>query len=415
MKRPTKKQVGFPQFHSPNNNKGGKENFLKMKLLGLIKKRGSIGEKEPSQENSSSKSLYHAAVRWWLIAGLVLVFGQIVIGGITRLTESGLSITEWKPLSGAVYPSSAAEWQVEFEKYQDSPQYEMIFADISMEEFQFIYFWEWFHRQWARMMGLVFAVGFAIFSYKGWLDKALNKRLGVVVLLAALAASFGWIMVASGLIERPWVNAYKLTMHLSIALCVFAYLLWTTFKVWKPYVEGFPQQKLKSGVRLLLFVLVIQLILGGIMSGAKAALVYPTWPDMGGSFIPEVLLKSSNWTVENFVEYDAGPFLSALVQFLHRMTAYSLIIIGLWVIYRSFNQSISPSYRRANILLISMLAIQVLLGIATIVKSVGEVPVDLGVAHQAGAIFLLTFVLYLAYHLWPGQPLKTVEKSVDNG
>ncbi|PHI20579.1 heme A synthase [Lewinellaceae bacterium SD302] len=365
--------------------------------------------------NARQGGTYHAAVRWWLVAGLILVLGQVVIGGITRLTESGLSITEWKPLSGAVYPGSEAEWQLEFDKYQDSPQYEMIFADISMEDFKFIYFWEWFHRQWARMMGLVFAIGFAFFSYKGWLNKALNKRLGVVVLLAALAASFGWIMVASGLIERPWVNAYKLTMHLSIAFCVFAYLLWTTFKVWQPNIAGFPHQKLKSPVRVLLIVLVIQLILGGIMSGAKAALVYPDWPDMAGSFLPDVLLKSSNWTVENFVEYDQGPFLSALVQFLHRMTAYSLIIIGLWVSIRSFSQSISNSFRWANILLISMLGIQVILGIATVINSVGEVPVDLGVAHQGGAVFLLGFALYAAYHLWPGQPLRPVEKVVDNG
>lgn len=365
--------------------------------------------------NSRKGNTYHAAVRWWLIAGLVLVLGQVVIGGITRLTESGLSITEWKPITGAVYPTSEAAWAEEFDKYKASPQYEIIFADISMDDFKFIYFWEWFHRQWARMMGLVFAIGFVFFSYKGWLDKALNKRLGIVVLLAALAASFGWIMVASGLIERPWVNAYKLTMHLAIALCVFSYLLWTTFKVCFPDLTGFPQQKLKSPIRLLLIVLVLQLLLGGVMSGTKAALSYPSWPDMGGAFIPDLLLKSDYWTVENFVEYDKGPFLTTLVQFLHRMTAYSLIIIGLYVVWISFKQTISARFRSANWMLITMLTIQVILGILTLLTSIGEVPVGLGVAHQTGAIFLLGICLYMAYLVWPGKVLRPVDKSVENG
>lgn len=372
------------------------------------------GKIEPFANERSGRT-YHPAVRFWLIAGLVLVLGQVVIGGITRLTESGLSITEWKPLAGAVYPSSEAEWTVEFEKYQNSPQYELIFADISMDDFKFIYFWEWFHRQWARMMGLVFAIGFIFFSYKGWLDRALNKRLGVVVLLAALAASFGWIMVASGLIERPWVNAYKLTVHLSIALCVFSYLLWTTFKVWRPNVCGFPQQKLKSSLRVFMVVLVIQLLLGGIMSGAKAALFYPEWPDMAGSFVPDVLLKTNSWTVENFVNYDKGPFLSALVQFCHRMTAYALVFIGLWIFWTRRKQFVSKAFATGSVLLISMLGIQVLLGIATLVSSLGEVPVGLGVAHQTGAIFLLGITLFLAYQLWPGKPLRPVGKAVENG
>lgn len=376
--------------------------------------RGKNSQTEPYLNERRGHS-YHPAVRFWLIAGLVLVLGQVVIGGITRLTESGLSITEWKPLAGAVYPSSEAEWTVEFEKYQNSPQYELIFADISMNDFKFIYFWEWFHRQWARMMGLVFAVGFVFFSYKGWLDRALNKRLGIVVLLAALAASFGWIMVASGLIERPWVNAYKLTVHLSIALCVFSYLLWTTFKVWQPNVSGFPQKKLKRGMSVFLTVLVIQLLLGGIMSGAKAALFYPEWPDMAGSFVPDVLLKSDAWTLKNFVEYDKGPFLSALVQFCHRMTAYALIFLGLWVFFIRKKQYVSKAFATATILLISMLGIQVVLGIATLVSSLGEVPVGLGVAHQTGAIFLLGIALFLAYQLWPGRPLRPVGKVVENG
>lgn len=373
-----------------------------------------IAEISKNTAPSAALGRFHPAVRWWLLAGIILIVGQVVIGGITRLTESGLSITEWKPISGAVYPRGEAAWQAEFEKYQASPQYAMIFADISMEDFKFIYFWEWFHRQWARMMGLVFAVGFAFFYYKGYFNKALMKRLGVVVLLAAITASFGWIMVASGLIERPWVNAYKLTMHLSLALLTFGYLVWTSLKVWMPQVDSFPHDRLKTPLILLFSVLIFQILLGGVMSGAKFALAYPTWPDMAGVFLPEVLTNGSAWTVENFVQYDKNPLLPALVQFLHRMTAYSLIFIVLWLSYRSFSGAVGPQFKRANYLLISLLIIQVLLGIATLVSSIGQVPVDLGVAHQAGAIALLFSTLYCMYLLWPGKPLISVEKPVDN-
>ncbi len=373
-----------------------------------------IAKKSKNTDTLAPAASFHPAVRWWLLAGIILIVGQVVIGGITRLTESGLSITEWKPLSGAVYPRGEAAWQAEFEKYQASPQYAMIFADISMEDFKFIYFWEWFHRQWARMMGLVFAIGFAFFYYKGYFNSALMKRLGGVVLLAGITASFGWIMVASGLIERPWVNAYKLTMHLSLALLTFGYLVWTSLKVWMPQVDSFPHDRLKNPLILLFSVLIFQILLGGVMSGAKFALAYPTWPDMAGVFLPGVLTNSSAWMVENFVQYDKNPFLPALVQFLHRMTAYGLIFIVLWLSYRSFSGAVSPQFKRSNYLLISLLIIQVLLGIATLVSSIGQVPVGLGVAHQAGAIALLFSTLYCMYLLWPGKPLISVEKPVDN-
>ena len=364
--------------------------------------------------NSRQGGAWPKAVRYWLLLGLIMLLGQVVIGGITRLTESGLSITEWEPITGAIYPSSEAEWQEEFAKYQASPQYEKIFAGMSMEDFQFIYFWEWFHRQWARIMGLVFVIGFVYFSYKGYFNRRAYRWLGTIVLLAALAASFGWIMVASGLEDRPWVNAYKLTMHLSVALTAFSALLWFSFKVWQPKLTGFPHQSLKKPTIVLTTVVLVQIILGGIMSGARAALAFPTWPDMGGRFIPEVLTRGEMWTVENLVEYERTAFQPALVQFSHRMTAYLLVIIGLWYVFRALKQLVSPYYRRAVYLLISVLSVQVLLGILTLINSQGEVPVALGVAHQAMAVILLTVVLYLNYSIWPGPSLQTVDNSVEN-
>ncbi len=370
--------------------------------------------KETDFTTARPRRRYPRAVRWWLIVGLVMVVGQIVIGGITRLTESGLSITEWKPLSGAMPPLNEADWQLEFEKYQDSPQYEQIFADISMGDFKFIYFWEWFHRQWARFMGLVFVVGFVVFWRRGYLDPPLMRRLGVVVLLAALAASFGWIMVASGLIDRPWVNAYKLTAHLALGITLFSYLLWITLKVNRPRVRTYPQSvadKLRWPLNILLGV---QLLLGGVMSGAKAALPYPTWPDMNGKFIPSVLRDGSAWTVENLVYYEQSFFQPALFQFLHRMTAYALAVMVLYFAYRCWASLRTREVTRANVLLVSLLIIQVGLGIATVVNSIGQVPVGLGVAHQFTAIALVGTVVYLNYLIRPGRPLHPVEKAVEN-
>lgn len=372
-----------------------------------------VSEKILDKKQKSKPAGYHRAVKIWLIVGLIMVVGQIVIGGITRLTESGLSITEWKPLSGAMPPLNAADWQEEYEKYAASPQFEKIFADISMDDFKFIYFWEWFHRQWARFMGMVFIVGFLIFWRKGWFNPPLMRRLGVVVLLAAIAASFGWIMVASGLHDRPWVNAYKLTLHLSLGITLFSYLLWITLKVVQPISHSSPHNGVDKWRWPLNIVLALQLILGGIMSGARTAIVYPEWPLMKGEFVPSVIQDAKMWTVENMVEYEQSFFQPALIQFLHRMTAYALIIIVLAYLYQAFTKVKSPLLVKTNTLLIILLITQIILGIATVMSSAGQVPVGLGVAHQFGAIALAGVVVYLNYLFRPGKMLIAVDKTVE--
>lgn len=342
---------------------------------------------------------YPKAIRIWLAIGVFMVFMQVVIGGITRLTGSGLSITKWEIVTGTLPPLNAAQWEEAFELYKETPQYQKINEGMSIGEFQFIYFWEYFHRLWARTMGFVFAIPFFFFLLKGWLDKMLKRRLLVVVLLAALVASFGWIMVASGLVDRPWVNAYKLTMHLSLALILFSYLLWTFFKVYRPFPQVINSNLLRKGALLLIVVLAVQIVLGGIMSGMKAALFYPTWPDLNGEWIPSILLDPTAWSVENFVNYDKTPFMSALIQILHRTTAYILFFIGLWYTYKALKASTTTSFRMGIYLFVGMLITQVVLGILTVVNSKGKVPVDLGVYHQAGALLLLGLVLYLNYLL----------------
>jgi cytochrome c oxidase assembly protein subunit 15 len=357
---------------------------------------------------------YRPAVKWWLAIGVIMIVGQVVIGGITRLTGSGLSITEWEIVTGTLPPLSAEAWQAEFDAYKATPQYAKINAGMSMSDFKFIYFWEYFHRLWARTMGLVFIIPFLIFWRRGWLDRPLMRRLGITVILAAVVASFGWIMVASGLIDRPWVNAYKLTLHLSLGCTLFAYLLWTTFQVFEPNPRVYPQSVWKRWGIGLTVLTALQIMLGGVMAGAKAGLFYPTWPDMNGRFVPDVLRDGRMWTVENLVNYDATLFLPALVQFVHRMTAYALLIMGLYFAWKLLRGAITRNTRIATYLLISVLTVQVLLGIITVINSVGTIPVTWGVLHQATALVLLAVFLYLDYQLLGKGKPANVENFVEN-
>ena len=349
---------------------------------------------------------YPRAVRYWLLAGLALIFVQVVVGGITRLTGSGLSITKWEIVTGTLPPLSEAQWLEEFALYRATPQYEKMNAGMPLEDFKFIYFWEYFHRLWARMMGLAFVVPLGYFLARGYIDRALGKRLGLVFAAAALTASFGWIMVASGLIDRPLVNAYKLSMHLAVAFATFGILLWTTFFAFdrgrEPALSEVDRAKPSSGFRSLIYwtagVLAFQILLGGMMSGMRAALFYPTWPDLNGEAVPAVLFDAANWTWANVVDYDAHPFMAALVQVLHRTTAYvvtALVAALAWVGLRADGPgAVSPRWRTALRLIVGLTAVQVALGIATVVLSVGEIPVLWGVLHQAGALLLMAAMMW---------------------
>lgn len=347
----------------------------------------------------TSNFVYPPAVKIWLMIGVFMVFMQVVIGGVTRLTGSGLSITKWEIVMGAVPPLNEAQWEDAFIEYKKTPQYEKINAGMSIRDFKFIYFWEFFHRNWARFMGFVFLIPFLFFYFKGWIDRPLLRRLGVVVLLAALAASFGWIMVASGLVNRPWVNAYKLTLHLSIALAVYGTLFWTLLTTFTHYPQVIHSNLLKKWGLWIAILLGVQIVLGGIMSGMKAGLFYPSWPQMNGEWIPSVVLHAREWNSLNFIHYDRGPFMAALIQLMHRSLAYLLTITVLWYFYKAMTNAPQGPFRRALPLLPAMILIQVLLGVFTLLYSKGTIPVGLGVFHQAGALVLLSILLFLNYHL----------------
>jgi len=355
-------------------------------------------------------------VSLWLIAGLVLLFVQVNIGGITRLTDSGLSITEWEVIEGTLPPLSEGAWEEAFDKYKThaKKQFENIHGgeDMTMSEFKVIYFWEWFHRFWARAIAFIFLVPFIYFVYKKYLPTWLIKRLGIVVAGAAMAAVFGIIMVNSGLDEdmRTWVSAYKLLGHLSIAFFTFGYLFWTWLKVEYPnYQVGTHTEslidRLKPLLKAIIVVLLLQIGFGALVAGMRASLVHPYFSMFinGDQFWAMLMAQEEGTLVDTIVDYEKSQSIKAWVQLLHRITAYILTGLILWFMYRTksidgFPQSYPHAYKGA-IAMCVMLLVQVLLGILTIVNSIGKIPLTLGVLHQAGALLLLTFVLFSTFHI----------------
>jgi cytochrome c oxidase assembly protein subunit 15 len=352
------------------------------------------------------QATYNKWVSIWLLVGLVMLVGQIFIGGVTRLTGSGLSITKWEIVTGTLPPMNEGEWEEEFNKYQETPQYKLVNKGMTISAFKYIYFWEYFHRLWARLIGFVFFIPWCYFMLRGWVTKRLNKGLAVVIGFAVLTASFGWIMVASGLVERPWVNAYKLSIHLLLGFSVFI----TLYAVWYRYIYGYKyvvakNANLRRWSGVLFGLVLVQVILGGMMSGMKAGLSYPTWPKMNGEWIPGVLFQGDYWTLSNFINYDDTIFMVAWVQLFHRVVAYIILIYSVLFIYRMKKESVNLVI---NMVLVSVLISQIILGILTLVAFKQGVPVTLGSAHQLGALALSTIAYHYHFILFRKQELREV-------
>lgn len=329
----------------------------------------------------------------WLLIGVIMVFFQILLGGITRLTGSGLSITRWDIVMGALPPMNEVQWNHAFNLYKETPQYQKINTGMSLSSFKNIFFWEYIHRLWARAMGFVFLIPFCYFLIRRSLSKSTLLRLGLVILFAMLAAVFGWIMVASGLIERPWVNAYNLTVHLVLGITLFLAL----FNAWiseSDFSKTIIARNQKNWLLCLFLLVTLQVILGGTVSGMKSALNYPTWPKMQQEWVPSILFEKSHWSIDDFLLYDRSGFMSALVQFLHRNTAYLIAILGIIFLLQWIRRNPKQTYWMVYTLL-GIIVVQVLLGILTLIGSIGSIPVFFGAAHQAIGILLLTFLFYL--------------------
>ncbi len=328
-------------------------------------------------------------VGYWLLLGAAMIAVQVILGGITRLTGSGLSITEWNALMGWMPPLNETDWQQLFNKYKATSQFQLINSNMDLSGFKHIFFWEYFHRLWARGIGAVFMIAFVFFIYKKWLSKKLIPHLATLFLLGGLQGFIGWAMVSTGLKDRAWVTPFSLTLHLLLATLTFSYLIWiytTSFQQKNSLVIA--PQKIKLLNCIILFVL-LQMMFGGLMAGSHAALHYPTFPTMNGKYFPENIYNNQISLFENFIQN------VTFIQFFHRNLAYFITMFILIFWWKNKNEISLESFQW----LPYMITIQVLLGVITVVLSKVKIPVSFGVAHQFGALTLLTLLLLTRFRL----------------
>ena len=321
----------------------------------------------------------------WLIAALVLA--MITVGGATRLTDSGLSITEWQPILGTIPPLTEAHWQEALEKYRQIPQYQLINKGMSLEEFKFIYWWEWGHRFLGRIIGLAFALPLAVFWFMGALRPGYPMKLLGVLALGGLQGVIGWYMVKSGLVDRVDVSQYRLALHLTVAFVILALVVWLARNLAFP--ESGPRSKGTQAsllAPLIVAAMFLQVMLGAFVAGLQGGLVYNTWPSMNGAFLPYDLWVIEPWYLNPFEN-------PVMAQFNHRLVAYAIAAmtaIELWRVLR--NGAPRPVAQSAILLMAGVLA-QAALGIWTLLAAV---PIGLGIAHQAvAAVVLIVAVRHL--------------------
>lgn len=331
----------------------------------------------------------------WLLAILAMTAAIVMVGGLTRLTESGLSITEWKPVTGVVPPLSEADWEAELEKYRSTTQYQVLNKGMSVAEFKLIYWWEWGHRVLARTIGMVALIGLAIFWWQGRLKGAMLRRGAVLVLLVGAQGALGWFMVVSGLVGRTEVSQYRLAAHLGLAFIIFAWTMLMLLDLKRPR-EGRAEQPGLTLARITLGAVFLQVLLGGLVAGLDAGLTYNTWPLMDGSLVPDGLFLHQPWWL-NFGDN------VTMVQFQHRMTAYAVATLAvLCVIVAGRTGAGKPSAG----LLGSVTVGQILLGVLTLLAGAGgEQPILLGAAHQFGALVLFAAAI-AHWHALTGKPVR---------
>ena len=323
-------------------------------------------------------------VRTWLFALAGLVFMMVVVGGATRLTGSGLSITEWNPIMGAIPPLTDQAWLDAFEKYKSIPQYKLVNAGMALGDFKFIFWWEWSHRQLGRAMGLVFALGFVGLLATGHLKGRLALKVLGIGLLGGLQGGIGWVMVKSGLDDgMTAVAPIKLMFHLTMASLIYTLIVMLATSLGRQRGEMAPLA-IKRGASVVLVLALLQIALGALVAGSKAGLTWNTWPMIDGQFIPrsDLLFSVTPW-IENFVDN------TALVQFDHRMTAYLLLVVALWHGFRVSQAMPETSAQKRAEVNAGLIGTQAVIGILTLLYAV---PLWLGLLHQAFAFVVLGMV-----------------------
>ena len=343
------------------------------------------------------------AVRWWLLAVAALIAIMVLVGGATRLTESGLSIVEWKPVAGSLPPLNQEQWTQAFEAYKTIPQYRELNAGMNLSEFKTIFWWEWSHRLLGRVIGIAFLLPFLWFLWRGVLNAGLQRRLWLIFGLGALQGAVGWWMVASGLSQRVEVSHYRLATHLVLALLIFAAIVWTLRRLAdRPPLLA--SARLRITAVALLVLTFVQLYLGALVAGLRAGKIYNTWPDIDGALIPSSarLFFEQPWWRNLFDN-------TLTVQFEHRMTADALFVLAALHALDAIRSRAGTSAIHGALWLLGVVALQATLGILTLLN---QAPIDLALAHQAVAIAVLTLAVFQAERLAVRQPESAPQELV---
>lgn len=328
----------------------------------------------------------------WLLSGCTLLFIMVMVGGITRLTNSGLSMTDWHLVTDTFPPLSEEKWVDAFEEYKKFPEYQKIniHNDFTLSDYQFIYFWEWFHRFIGRIIGMVFIIPFVYFLIKKRLDASTIKKCVILLLMGGFQGFLGWYMVKSGLIDNPDVSHYRLALHLTFAFITFAYTLWVALDLIYP-TKNEVITSLRAIARVALVVLIIQIIYGGFVAGLNAGLIHNHWPLMSdGQFIHDSVFIEQLSFLKNFTEGKSG------VQFIHRTFAYVVVAIIFLLYFKSKKYSLGTLEKKGIHSLLIIVLIQFLLGVFTLLF---HVPLWLGLAHQLVAFILLSAMVFTLHRL----------------
>jgi heme a synthase len=338
-----------------------------------------------------ARAAANRAIAWWLVACAVMIFLMVAIGGVTRLTESGLSITQWRPIEGVIPPLTHAQWQAAFARYQAIPQYDAIHAGMSLVQFKGIYFWEYLHRLWGRLIGIAFLLPFLYFVARGRVSRALWPKLALIFVLGAFQGALGWYMVESGLETRIEVSQYRLAAHLFTALVIYGAILWVAFDLFWPKGEAGPRTAgVRRALNLILALVAATVIAGAFVAGLRGGSIYNTFPLMGGYVMP------SDYGALHplYLNWFDNP---AAAQFDHRVLAETtwLTVVLSWALGRGH---VMGRRRVALDLLAAMATIQAALGISTLLTVVW---LPVAVTHQMGAVLLITAALYARHALRP--------------
>jgi cytochrome c oxidase assembly protein subunit 15 len=339
---------------------------------------------------------YNRQITLWLLFCAVVILSMILLGGVTRLTNSGLSMVEWKPLVGVIPPLNQVEWAETFAKYQQFPEYKKVNHKMNLEEFKSIFMFEYLHRVLGRFIGVIFLLPFLFFYFKRRIPQGLTPKLIVMFVLGGLQGLLGWYMVKSGLVDNPRVSQYRLTAHLGAAVVIYGYILWVAFGLIASKSINSMHDNIKRFSYTITGLIFLMILSGGLVAGTRAGLIYPTFPLMGDSFIPPGLYAMTPAWLSMFEDVTT-------IQFNHRIFAYLLFVLILSFVYKMLKQDISPRLRTGVYCLAALLLVQVSLGISVLLL---HVPVFLAASHQGVAVMVFTAALFVSHSVGNQGPVN---------